>query len=50
MPMGQTGQYHTVALKTDGSLWAWGYNEYGQLGDGMNRHAQTDVVSFVLTD
>jgi len=25
---------HTMAIKTDGSLWAWGSNEYGQLGDG----------------
>ncbi len=28
------GYLHTVALKTDGTLWAWGDNEYGQLGDG----------------
>jgi alpha-tubulin suppressor-like RCC1 family protein len=28
------GQYHTLALKTDGSLWAWGSNSYGALGDG----------------
>ena len=28
------GWYHTVALKGDGTLWAWGYNYYGQLGDG----------------
>jgi alpha-tubulin suppressor-like RCC1 family protein len=29
-----TGWYHAVALKTDGTLWAWGYNGEGQLGDG----------------
>ena len=28
------GLGYTVALKTDGSLWAWGINKYGQLGDG----------------
>lgn len=24
----------TVALKTDGTLWAWGGNDYGQMGNG----------------
>ncbi|MDR0499403.1 MAG: hypothetical protein LBH03_06715, partial [Holophagales bacterium] len=28
------GYYHCVALKTDGSLWAWGKNDQGQNGDG----------------
>jgi alpha-tubulin suppressor-like RCC1 family protein len=28
------GGSHTAAIKTDGSLWTWGRNEYGQLGDG----------------
>jgi alpha-tubulin suppressor-like RCC1 family protein len=28
------GSAHTGALKTDGSLWCWGGNTWGQLGDG----------------
>jgi len=40
-----TGQYHTVALKNDGTLLAWGYNYSGQLGDGTNtsRYTPTPV-------
>jgi len=30
------GANHTAALKKDGSLWAWGQNIYGQLGNGTN--------------
>lgn len=26
------GSLHTLAIKNDGTLWAWGYNDYGQLG------------------
>ena len=28
------GDIHTVALRSDGSLWSWGNNDYGQLGNG----------------
>jgi alpha-tubulin suppressor-like RCC1 family protein len=27
------GQTHALALKSDGTVWAWGDNSYGQLGD-----------------
>jgi RHS repeat-associated protein len=30
------GQYHTLALRSDGTVWAWGYNSYGQLGNGTS--------------
>jgi len=26
----------TIAIKKDGTLWAWGRNQYGQLGDGTS--------------
>jgi alpha-tubulin suppressor-like RCC1 family protein len=32
---------HTLALKTDGTLWAWGYNGNGELGIGNNTNYNT---------
>jgi alpha-tubulin suppressor-like RCC1 family protein len=32
-----TGRYHyAMALKSDGTVWTWGLNTYGQLGNGTN--------------
>ena len=32
------GYFHSLFIKSDGSLWAMGDNNYGQLGDGTNRN------------
>ena len=41
------GDDYTLALKRDGTLWAWGGNGYGQLGlgDTTDRHTPTEVGS-----
>ena len=37
------GGIHTLAIKSDGTLWAWGANEYGQLGDGTGTDKHSPV-------
>ena len=34
------GRHHTLALGTDGSLWSWGGNDFGQLGLGLDMNTQ----------
>ena len=37
------GLSHLAAIKTDGTLWTWGNNEYGQLGTGdMGKQSYLD--------
>lgn len=38
-----TGSSHTLAIKTDGSLWTWGNNDEGQLGNGTNISSNVPV-------
>jgi len=41
------GSYHTACIKTDGTLWIWGYNVNGQLGDNStaNKSSPAQTVS-----
>jgi alpha-tubulin suppressor-like RCC1 family protein len=45
------GAMHTLAIKSDGSLWAWGTNHYwGQLGDGSVEWRTNPVQPRGMTD
>lgn len=37
--------YHCIGIQTDGTLWTWGYNSAGQLGDGttINKEVPTQI-------
>ena len=41
-----SGNSHTVALKTDGTLWCWGNNSSGQVGDNTTVNRSTPVQEF----
>ncbi|MGW8762736.1 RCC1 domain-containing protein [Streptomyces sp. NPDC055815] len=45
--VGGVSGYHSLALRTDGSVRAWGANHYGQLGDGtkLTRHTPFRVCA-----
>lgn len=41
---------HTAALTADGSLWTWGWNGYGQLGNNSNINSSTPIRVGAATD
>ena len=47
MPLGvamiSAGDSHSLALKKDGTVWTWGENNYGQLGDNSTNDATTSI-------
>ncbi len=45
-----TGEGHNVGIKNDGTLWAWGDNKYGQLGDGTNVKQTSPTLISTMQD
>ncbi len=37
------GESHNMALRSDGTVWTWGWNYYGQLGNGTTNDAHTPI-------
>jgi len=44
------GQYHACALLTNGQIWCWGDNSFGELGDGTTTQRETPVQAGLPTD
>jgi hypothetical protein len=38
------GEYHSLALTSEGKVWAWGYNGYGELGNGTTDTSDAPVL------
>ena len=38
-----SGDRHAMAIKTDGTLWGWGWNQYGQIGNGTTTNSYSPV-------
>jgi len=40
------GRNHCASIKTDGTLWTWGYGGHGQLGNNTSANRLTPVTTF----
>ena len=43
-----SGSYHTACIKTDGTLWIWGWNYRGQIGDNTSTNVSSPVQTITF--
>jgi len=44
------GRNFTLAIKNDGTIWSWGQNDFGQLGNGFSSGNFNDIPKLIGTD
>lgn len=44
------GSFHTLARRRDGTIWAWGLNDNGQIGDGTSGNNRVSPVQSAVGD
>lgn len=50
IPQISGGGYHTLTLKSDGTVWSWGRNNFGQLGTGKRTKKNSPIPVKNLED
>lgn len=46
----EAGYWHAIALKSDGTVWAWGTDAFGQLGQGQSGFGNIPIQVSSLTN
>jgi len=44
------GDFHAIALRPDNTVWTWGFNYAGQMGDGTRRDRPNPIIIPGLSD